>query len=252
MRLTKMVILLTSSLSIMLLAPNLVRSLGNRPTKDQIQQKNIIGEDTSTEHLEKILFDENIDEEKRIESAKLLGSKKGDKTAIEALKKSVGSKSKRIQIESAISLYKLNEETIALPVLDKYVREGNDEILGRLFIQRKMGSVGGHVVYRTESLYNKAGESILTKALGYENELVRIKAAYYLAKINKKALAYPVAVELLQKSKNRDVKIFAISTLELIRDEKSIFAIKQALSDSDEKVKKRAEWSLEYLKDKKK
>jgi len=205
--------------------------------------------DTSTANLEKILFNRNASLEKRIETAKILGEKRGDKKAIEILKRSLNIENKKIQIESAISLYKLNEGTIALPVIDAYIKEGHNEVLGKLFKQKDFGKAGEGHIYQIMGLYNESGRIILKNALKY-NDITRARAASYLVTIGEETLAYQVAIESLKNSKDVNAKLWSLEVLVKIADKKSKEAIENALNDKNEEVKKRAQWMLNYLKNK--
>ncbi|MEW6104229.1 MAG: HEAT repeat domain-containing protein [bacterium] len=206
----------------------------------------------STNSLIQTLFDKTKKIEERIEAINVLGLEREDKAKIvPALTKALEDENKRIQMFAALGLYKLGENSIALPVLDRFLKDGGKD--AEYIISGVNGLVityeeGPHF-YTTRGLYNKEGARILLKrALNY-SESIRFRAIMHLYYLEEE-IVYQALIKFLTEAKDPSLKRRALGLVS-IKDEKMLEVVKKLSKDKDEEIKEQANKVLEkYYKNK--
>jgi len=159
-----------------------------------------------------------------------------DEEAIPALRNSLNDKDKKVQLQAAIALFNLGDESVE-PMLMSFVKEGYDSALEALCF----ANINERIIR------NENSKLILKEALSFPNEHIRILAAFYLAEMDEKKDTYSVASDILQNSIDPGNRSLAIHTLTEIGNEEAISAIASALDDEDKLVSNNAKKALKKL-----
>jgi len=207
----------------------------------------------TTDSLAKILFNKNSKIEERKKAINVLGLRREDKAnIIPILTRALQDENKEIQMFAALGLYKLGENSIALPVLDRFLREGGEEIKNILFNNidgLKINCEESPHMYIIYGFYNEEGaRSLLKKALKSNDEEIRLRAILILGPLEKNS--YQALIKFLTEAKNPELKYEAL-TRTSIKDEKMLECVEKLTKDKDKKVQEQANKALEkYYKNK--
>ena len=213
--------------------PRLIEELGNRDILTRIRAADLLGKSCDAQGVEilgeHLINDSN--EEVRAQCAKSLGVI-GSEKAIPFLIKALNDPNEKVNRTSAVSLSWLNEKQKCLPVLSRMLKDDNRNV--RMEALEGLRNVGN-----LEAIFMIKG------VLDHVDPYVKVSAAISLAILGEKASVLPILQESLN-NEDKDIRAAALRGLRYITpDDKIMFLVENALSDSDYEVRERVKFIMQ-------